>query len=58
MMRNPAQEQFLHLGYYEEAWYCTDCKKMVVDVGQALQQQRPNYEWKNGKIVFPEETEE
>lgn len=55
----PEQEQYLQLGCYEEAWYCMDCQKMVLDVGLALKQQRPNYEWKNGKIVFPEgETEE
>ncbi len=57
-MGKPAQERYLELGYYEEAWYCTDCKKMVLDVGLALKQQRPNYEWKDGKIVFPEEETE
>ena len=57
-MRMPEEEQFLHLGYYEEAWYCADCRKMVMDVGLALKQQRPNYEWKDGKIVFPEEATE
>ena len=54
----PKQEQYFQLGCYEEAWYCTDCRKMVVDVGLALQQQRPNYEWKDGKIVFPEDEAE
>ena len=54
----PEQEQYLVLGSYEEAWYCTDCQKMVLDVGLALKQQRPNYEWKDGKIVFPEEETE
>ena len=54
----PEQEQYLELGSYEEAWYCPDCQKLVLDVALALKQQRPNYEWKNGKIVFPEETEE
>jgi sarcosine oxidase delta subunit len=54
----PKQEQFFQMGCYEEAWYCAGCRKMVVDVGLALQQQGPNYEWKDGKIVFPEESEE
>ena len=52
------QERCLQLGYYEEAWYCEDCRRLVMDVGLALKQQRPNYEWKDGKIVFPEEETE
>ena len=54
----PEEEQYLALGSYEEAWYCTECRKLVLDVGLALKQQRPNYEWKDGKIVFPEEETE
>ena len=54
----PKQEQYFQMGCYEEAWYCTACQKMVLDVGLALQQQGPNYEWKDGKIVFPVEKEE
>jgi len=52
------QARYLQLGCYEEAWYCEDCRMLVLDVGLALQQQRPNYEWKDGKIVFPEEETE
>ena len=52
------QARYLQLGCYEEAWYCEDCRMLVLDVGLALQQQRPNYEWRDGKIVFPEEETE
>ena len=52
------QERYLQFGCYEEAWYCEDCGKLVMDVDLALQQQRPNYEWKDGKIVFPEDDAE
>ena len=52
------QELYLQLGCYEEAWYCTECQKLVMDVGLALQQQRPNYVWKDGKVVLPEDEAE
>lgn len=55
---NPARERRLNLGYYETAWYCEACQKMTLDVGLALESARPNYEWKDGKIVFPEEETE
>lgn len=54
----PAQDRYLELGAYEEAWYCEDCKKMTMDIGLALENVRPNYVWKDGKVVFPEEEAE
>ena len=49
--------RYLSLGSYEEAWYCEACQKMVLDVGLALKRSGPNYVWKDGKVVFPEQEE-
>lgn len=46
------------LGAYEEAWYCMECRKLVMDVGLALKRSGPNYVWENGKVKFLEESEE
>lgn len=56
--RMKPQEQYLSLGCYEEAWYCAACQKLVLDVDVALKSHGPNYEWKDGKIVFPAEEEQ
>lgn len=54
--------QMVDMGYYEEAWYCTKCRKLVMDVGLALESSGPNYVWENGKVKLPtedlDETEE
>lgn len=54
--------QMVDMGYYEEAWYCTKCRKLVMDVGLAMKRAGPNYVWENGKVKFPtedlDETEE
>ena len=50
--------QTVDLGYYEEAWYCGTCRKLVLDAGLAMKRAAPNYVWKDGKVVFPEEHEE
>ena len=46
----------------ETAWYCTSCKKMVMDIEGILEKAGPNYVWENGKVKFPtedlDETEE
>ena len=47
----------LELGVSEEAWYCTACKKLVLDVGAALKRSGPNYVWKNGRTVLPDDTD-
>ena len=47
----------LELGISEEAWYCTACRKLVLDVGAALKRGGPNYVWKNGKVVVPDDTD-
>lgn len=46
------------LGAYEEAWYCTACRKLAMDVGLALKRSGPNYVWENGKVKFPKEEPE
>ena len=49
----------IDLGDSEAAWYCPACQKLVMDIAGMLEKAGPNYEWKDGKIVFPEaETEE
>ena len=48
----------MDLGAFEEAWYCTECRKLVMDVGLALKRSGPNYVWENGKVKFPEEEPE
>ena len=48
----------VELGWYEEAWYCETCRKLVLDAGLAMERAGPNYVWKDGKVVFPEEHEE
>lgn len=48
----------LELGRSEEAWYCTECRRLVLDIDTAMKSAGPNYVWKNGKVVFPEEEAE
>lgn len=52
------QTKRFDLGCCEEAWYCAVCQKLVLDVDAAMKSHRPNYEWKDGKIVFPVEEEQ
>lgn len=47
----------LELGISEDAWYCAACRKLVLDVGAALKRGGPNYVWKNGKVVVPDDTD-
>ena len=51
------QTKCLNLGYSEEAWYCTECQKLILDIQAAMSRSGPNYIWKDGKIVFPKEEE-
>ena len=48
----------IDLGGSETAWYCTSCRKLTLDIEGMLEKAGPNYEWKDGKIVFPEEETE
>lgn len=48
----------IDLGGSETAWYCTTCRKLTLDIEAMLEKVGPNYVWKDGKIVFPEENEE
>ena len=50
--------RMVNMGWYEEAWYCGTCRKLVLDAGLAMERAGPNYVWKDGKVVFPEEQEE
>lgn len=50
--------QKIDLGGSETAWYCISCRKMTMDVEGMLEKAGPNYTWKDGKIVLPEETED
>ena len=50
--------RMVNMGWYEEAWYCETCRKLVLDAGLAMERAGPNYVWKGGKVVFPEEHEE
>lgn len=48
----------IDLGGSEEAWYCASCQKLTLDIEGMLEKAGPNYVWKDGKVVFPEELEE
>ena len=50
--------RMVNMGWYEEAWYCETCRKLVLDAGLAMERAGPNYVWKDGKVVFPGEHEE
>ena len=39
-------------GLYAPCWQCKPCRKLVADIPG---ERRPNYVWKNGKVVLPEE---
>lgn len=43
------------MGWYEEAWYCETCQKLVLDAGLAMKNAGPNYVWENGKVKVPAE---
>ena len=49
------QPRRLELSVSEEACYCTACQKLVLDVGAALKRSGPNYIWKNGRVVLPDD---
>lgn len=42
----------LNLGGCEDAWFCADCKKLVLDVDAAMKSRRPNYTWEKGRVVL------
>ena len=48
-------ERYFALGAVNEAWYCEACGKMVLDVDAEMRKTGPNYVWKNGKVVLPED---
>ena len=48
-------ERYFTIGAVAEAWYCETCGKMVLDVEAEMRKTGPNYVWKNGKVVLPEE---
>ena len=48
----------IDLGGSETAWYCTSCRKLTLDIEGMLEKAGPNYVWKDGKVVFPDENEE
>ena len=50
--------RMVNMGWYEEAWYCESCRKLVLDAGIAMERSGPNYVWENGKVKFPEEEPE
>lgn len=39
-------------GLYAPCWQCKPCRKLVADIPG---ERGPNYVWKNGKVVLPEE---
>ena len=47
--------RMVNMGWYEEAWYCETCRKLVLDAGLAMERAGPNYVWENGKVKFPTE---
>ena len=50
--------RMVNLGWYEEAWYCEPCGKLVLDAALAMERAGPNYTWEQGKVVFPREDSE
>ena len=47
-----AREGGMLAGLYASCWQCKSCRKLVADIPG---ERRPNYVWKNGKVVLPEE---
>ena len=47
--------RMVNMGWYEEAWYCEPCGKLVLDAALAMERAGPNYVWENGKVKFPTE---
>ena len=47
----------IDLGGSEAAWYCTDCRKVTIDIEGMLEKAGPNYVWKDGKPCPVEEEE-
>ena len=47
-----AREGGMLAGLYASCWQCKSCRKLVADIPV---ERRPNYVWKNGKVVLPEE---
>ena len=45
----------IDLGGSEAAWYCTDCRKVTIDIEGMLEKAGPNYVWKDGKPCPVEE---
>ena len=52
------QPKALELGTCENAWYCTDCRKLVMDINATLKSAGPNYVWENGKVKLPDRKDE
>ena len=50
--------RMVNMGWYEEAWYCEPCGKLVLDAALAMERAGPNYTWEQGKVVFPKEDSE
>jgi len=45
------QAKRFDLGHCEEAWYCTECRKLVLDIEAAMKTAGPSVVWVNGKPV-------
>ena len=47
--------RMVNMGWYEEAWYCEPCGKLVLDAALAMERAGPHSTWEQGKVVFPKE---